>query len=265
MEVFICSQMGTEQWDSLRGATREAIASIGFTPLQFETFAPGPIEKGIGSGDLGVESARRADMATVIIGSTLTEPVRREIVALLDRKPRPPVGFFFDNAITSDSTVRQLWDRLKDRYVLATFQSAKELVAKVSTFLGAHAHEARQNLRTPRSLLEERVELSPGQEARRRWLLLQGDRIVATAEALGTRRRFHFALVDRHEFVSRTENLPYYDFGIGADKYSFEKELGAAETGFCYAVLRRPWWFHLGDVEVQLSVLLHKSSSEAPH
>ena len=258
LEVFISSEMGTKHWDGLRSATRGAIASIGFTPLHFEAFATGPIEPGFDPGELGVESARRADMATVIIGPTVTAPVGREIDALIEREPRPPVGFFFDETVERDATVKELWDRLKDRYVLSTFQSAKELVSKVSVFLGAHTHEARQNLGTPRSLIDQTIELSPGKEARRRWLLVEGDRIVATAVASDAQHHFHFALVDRHEFVRRTENLPYYDFGIAGDKYSFEKGLTVDETGFYYAVLRRPWWFHLGSVGIRLSVLLHK-------
>jgi hypothetical protein len=260
LEVFISSEMGTERWESLRGVARTAITSVGLAPLQFESFAPGPIEPGFDAGDLGVESARRADMAAVIIGSTVTAAVDREIGALMAREPRPPIGFFFDDTVEKDSAAKRLWDRLKDRYVLSTFRSAEELVSRVATFLGAHTHEARQNLGSPRSLLDEMIDLSPGEEARRRWLLLEGDRLLATAVASGSQHHFHFALIDRHEFVRRTENLPYYDFGVGGDKYSFEKELTAAEPGFCYAVVRRPWWFHAGDVTVRLSVLLHKSS-----
>lgn len=261
LEVFISSEMGTDRWDSLRGATRTAITSIGLTPLHFEGFAPGPIDSGLDVGDLGVESARRADMAAVIIGSSVTAPVNRELEALMGREPRPPIGFFFDDSVPKDSTAKQLWDRLKDRYVLSTFRSAEDLVSKISAFLGAHTHEARLNLGSPRSLIDETIELSPGGEARRRWLLLDGDRIVATAVASGAQHHFHFALVDRHEFVRRTENLPYYDFGIARDKYSFEKELTADESGFYYAVVRRPWWFHVGDVGIRLSVLLHKPTS----
>lgn len=258
IEVFISSEMGSARWSDLRLATRGAITSIGFTPLYFEAFAPGPIDPGFGAGDLGVESARRADMATVIIGSTVTAPVKDEIEALMDRQPRPPIGFFFDESADSDTSVRSLWNDLKDRYVLSTFRSAKDLVSKVSAFLGAHTHEARQNRGIPRSLIDETIELSPGEEARRRWLLMAGDRVVATAVATGSQHHFHFALVDRHEFVRRTENMPYYDFGIGGDKYSFEKELTAEETGYYYAVIRRPWWFHVGEVGVRLSILLHK-------
>ena len=259
LEVFVSSEMGTGRWKDLRKAARGAITSVGFAPLYFEDFAPGPIDTGFDPGDLGVDTARRADMAAVIIGSTVTEPVGKEIQALMDREPRPPIGFFFDETVESDAGVRRLWDELKDRYVLSTFRTAKDLVSKVGAFLGAHSHEARQNLRAPRMLIDDDIALSPGAEARRRWLLLEGDRIVATAVAAGSQHHFHFALVDRHEFVRRTENMPYYDFGIGGDKYSFEKELTADETGIYYAVVRRPWWFHVGDVRVRLSVLLHKS------
>lgn len=258
LEVFISSEMGTAEWDDLRSVTRSTVSSIGLTPLQFESFAPGPIDPGFDAGDLGVESALRTDMAAVLIGSTVTAPVSREIEALMSRVPRPPIGFFFDQTVKQDTTVRKLWDRLKDRYVLSKFQSAKELASKVAAFLGAHTHEAHQNLRIPRSLLDEDIELSPGTEERRRWLLLEGDRLVAMAVASGPQHHFHFALVDRHEFVRRTENLPYYDFGVGGDKYSFDEELTATETGLYYAVLHRPWWFHVGDVTVRLSVLLHR-------
>lgn len=261
LEVFICSEMGTGRWDSLRNATRTAVVSIGLTPLHFESLAPGPVDSGLDVGDLGVELARRADMAAVIIGSTVTPPVSREIEALMGRNPTPPIGFFFDDATTKDPTAKQLWERLKDRYVLSTFRSVENLVSGISTFLGGHIHEARLNLGSPRSLIDETIQLSPGEEARRRWLLLGDDRIVATAVASGAQHHFHFALVDRHEFVRRTENLSYYDFGIGGDKYSFEKELTADEAGFYYAVVRRPWWFHLGDAEIRLSVLLHKPSA----
>ncbi len=262
LEVFISSEMGTERWDSLRGATLRAITVNGLTPLNFEAFAPGPIDPGLDVGNLGVEWARRADMAAVVIGTTVTPPVHREIEALMDREPLPPIGFFFDDTVKRDPTVTKLWNRLKNRYVLSSFQTAEDLVGRISTFLTAHIHEARLNLGSPRSLLDETIVLAPGEEVRRRWLLLDGDQIMVTAVATGPQHHFHFALVDRHEFVRRTENLPYYDFGVGGDKYSFEEEMTAGESGLYYGVVRRPWWFHLGDARIRLSVLLRKPTAE---
>lgn len=262
LEVFISSEMGTERWDNLRRRALGAITSNGLTPLHFEALPPGPIDPGLEVGSLGVDLARRADLAAVIIGTTVTPPVNREIEALMNREPIPPIGFFFDDTVERDSTAIRLWDRLKNQYVLSTFQTAEDLVGRISTFLMAHIHEARLNLGSVRSLLDETIVLAPGEEARRSLLLLEGDRVMATAAATGPQHHFHFALVDRYEFVRRTENLPYYNFGVGGDKYTFEEEMTAVESGLYYGVVRRPWWFHSGNVRIRLSVLLRKPTAE---
>lgn len=256
LEVFICSEMSSPRWDSLRREVSSTVQVQGLEPLKFENFPPGPVEPSFTTADLGVEAARRADIVIVVIGETVTDPVGRELEAALGRSPVPPVGLFFEKDVCRDERARGLWDGLKDRYVFRSFTNSEELQTGVAEFLAAHAHEARLNSGAPRSIAEEEIELDPGNEERRRWLLLPGDKATVTAVAVGSQHHFHFALVDSNEFVARTQNLPYYDFSTGADKYSFHETIRARETGFYYVVIRRPWWFHTGAVTVKLSVVL---------
>jgi hypothetical protein len=256
LEVFLCSEMGSSRWTALRSAVSSTVRVLGLEPLAFESFPPGPVEESFRAADLGIEAAKRADIVVAGIGETVTDPVGRELEAAFDRNPDPPVGLFFDGSVHRDERAQRLWDELKDQHVLRVFQSPDELQKGVAEFLVTHAHEARHNSGAPRSIAEEEIELEPGEEARRRWLLLPGDRATVTAVAIGSQHHFHFALADAHEFVARTRNLPYYDFAMGADKYSFHETARAEEAGFYFVVLRRPWWFHLGSVTVKLSVML---------
>lgn len=256
MQVFISSQMGIPPWPDLREATRSAVMDVGYEVLDFEGFAPGPIEDGLGPGGLGEEAAKRADLAIVVVGKEISPPVKREVETLARRRPQPPVGFFFAKLEHRDPEVQMLWDNLRGRYKLATFGSPEELRSEVKAFLRAHAPAASLNLAAPRMISEERRELSPGSEVRYRWLLRKGERITVIAEAQGGQHHFHFALVPSREYVARTQSTWYYDFGIGGDKYTFHEEVLAMEHGYVYAVARRPWWFHVGSVTVRLSVLL---------
>lgn len=262
LEVFLCSQMGSSRWTALRSMVSSTVRRQGLEPLAFENFSPGPVEESFTAADLGIEAAKRADIVVVVIGETVTDPVGRELEAALDRNPVPPVGLFFDGSVHRDERAQRLWDELKDRYVLRSFLSPKELQTGVAEFLAAHVYEARLNSGAPRSIAEEEIKLEPGEEARRRWLLLPGDKATVTAIAIGSQHHFHFALADTHEFVARTRNLPYYDFTMGADKYSFQETARAEEAGFYFVVLRRPWWFHLGSVTVKLSVMLGRASAK---
>ena len=262
LEVFICSEMGSPRWTELRSAVRSTIDSLGFNPLDFESFPAGPVELPHGVADLGIQAVKRADIVVALIGETVTDPVGSELETALGRNPVPPIGLFFDKSATRDERAQGLWDRLKDRHVLKVFPNTRELQKDVTQFLVAYAHEAGLNSGAPLWIAEEEIQLEPGEEARRRWLLLPGDTIKATAVAMGPQHHFHFVLADSMKFVAKTRNLPHYDFPlINGDKYSFVEAATASETGFYYVVIRRPKWFHTEAVTVKLSVMLVRAAA----
>jgi hypothetical protein len=263
LEVLISSEMGLPRWTNLRSAARQAISSAGFDHVDFEGIAPGPIEGGLAAGDLGVRLAQRADMVVAIIGPTLTQPVFRELQAALERRPRPPIGVFFDTSARWDESAEDARTQLRDVSILGDFSSPVGLRRHVTAFLAQKVHLARHNRESPVVLARERIVVAPGEEERRAFMVIRGDTLTAIAEAqkpdvLLPRQKFHFALLSTTDFVRRTANQPFTEFGIGEDRYTFESRLTAGRSGYCYVVVRRPWWFQLGRATVDLTITLSR-------
>jgi hypothetical protein len=205
-------------------------------------------------------------MVVAIIGSVVTGPVFEEIQAALDRTSRPPIGVFFDTTVARGPSAESARDQLRNLTVFGDFTSVVGLKRHVSAFLAQKVHLARQNRASPAVLARERVVVAPGEEERRAFLLVQGDTVRVLAEAIKPspllpRQRFHFALLPSAEFVERTAITPYTRFGLGEDRYTFERTLHAQQAGYCYMVIRRPWWFQLGRSTVDLTVLLSRPTA----
>ncbi|MCI4317029.1 MAG: hypothetical protein L3J96_00690 [Thermoplasmata archaeon] len=261
LEVMISSEMRGSTWERIRGIARAAISRGGFLPLDYEGLAPGPVEGDLAAGELGVALARRADMVVVIVGATMTDAVHEEIQTALDRRPTPPIGVFFHKSDARDESAELAREQLRDVTVFGDFSSETGLAKHVSAFLAQKSHLARRNRATPTTLLEQQVTVIPNQEERRKFMLLPGDRLTVLAESIKPspnlpRQKFHFAVLSEAEFVQRTATTPYTQFEVGADRFTFRTSTVAQEAGYCYVVVRRPWWFQVGRATVQLTVTL---------
>lgn len=246
--------MGTPEWRTLRGTARASISRAGFAPLLFEDIPVGQVPSGSVPGDLGVEMAKRSDMVVAIVGSTVTEPFKREIEEAFDRTPAPPIGVFFDGRVARDERAMAARAELGERGVFGDFQSNRELDALLSRFLAARSAEAMLNRATPRVIHDEELQVIPGKEIRRRFLLLAGDSVTATAVATEPRRNFHFAFTDEAAYIRLTEDAEWSTFEVFKDKFAFRAAVQVEEAGFYYAVVRRPWWFQVGRARVTLTV-----------
>lgn len=205
-------------------------------------------------------------MIVAIIGGTVTTPVHDEIQTALDRSPTPPMGVFFDESVNRDDIAEAAREQLRNVTIFGDFTSTADFSRLVSAFLAQKSHIARRNRSSPPILEDGQIVVAPGQEERRRYLLLTGDRITVTAEALQPspilpRQKFHLAVLSGNEFVVRTATTPYTRFRAGNERFTFNETLDAEAAGYHYVVVRRPWWFQVGKATVRLTVALtHRST-----
>lgn len=240
LKIFISSEMGEPQDDDRRLAARTEIEAMGHLPVCFEDLAGRRIPSNKKIPTVCIELVRESDLCLAIVDDTVTPTMAAEIKEAMKCLGSDRVVFYFTRNVTRDKKAKDLWNLVKQGWIVKQFERPDELAREIARSVASFAGDALKRSTERSRKLEDVIELRPLRSWEKKLSLKKGDKVTVTCRSALPLFKFKVGLYSREEYFKRkpTDLFDEFKFGRQTSRPYFTCKVTIAEDDDYYLFIK---------------------------
>ncbi len=180
MDIFMSSEMDSQEDKERRKAVIEEIEELGHNPIYFERLPGRPLQSHQYPIDKCRELVQKADILIAIVDDTVSEGMQAELNEATEFLGEDKMFYYFTETGERDMKARDLWKSAKEGYILKEFENVHQLRKEIKRSIASYLEDALgvAPKRTSEILTDEVIKLRSDEEWEEEFELEGGDIMV---------------------------------------------------------------------------------------